>query len=70
MLRKFLIEALWVCILAVLFGAAFLLAGCGVEGAGYSNSGAYANQKLCRYIDKRGNERWSSAPASGDCHAR
>lgn len=68
MLRKFLIEALWVCILAVLFGAVFLLAGCqSIEGDGFSNSGAYANQTICRYVDRRGNERWITVPAGTRC---
>lgn len=68
MLKRALIELLWILILAFLFGfIALLLSGCAVEGAGFSNSGSYANQRLCRQIDKRGNERWFTAPASGDC---
>jgi hypothetical protein len=70
MLRKALVEILWIIILTVLFGAVFLLASCSTEGAGFSNSGAYAGQKLCRHIDKRGNEKWFTAPASGDCRGR
>ena len=68
MLRKALEEILWIIILAVLFGAAFLLAGCrSIEGDGFGNNGAYANQTLCRYIDARGNERWVTAPPGGRC---
>lgn len=67
MLRYALTEILWILILAFLFGSvALLLSGCAVEGAGFANNGAYANQTLCRYVDKRGNERWITV-SGGRC---
>lgn len=65
MLRTFLVELLWILILATLFGSALLLVGCNTEGAGFANNGAYARQKLCRLIDKHGNEQWITAPTGG-----
>ncbi len=35
---------------AVLFGFAFLLTGCAVEGAGFENSGRHAKPVVCREI--------------------
>lgn len=67
MLRKALTEALWIIILAVLFGAAFLLAGCNNEGAGFSNSGAYTRQRQCMRVDKFGHQVWYSVPANRRC---
>lgn len=68
MLNKALTEIFWVLLLMFLFGSiALLLSGCNYEGAGFTNNGAY-NKQLCRYIDQRGNERWTTAPASGRCY--
>ena len=49
-----------VALLATLF-----LVGC--EGAGFSNSGAYQNQRQCMRVDQFGHEIWYSIPKTRQC---
>lgn len=46
---------------------ALFLGGCYDEGAGFSNRGAYRNQRQCMRVDQYGHEIWFSVPASRRC---